>query len=138
MINLLWILVVAAAIFTQWYIIEELRKYPNKLVWAFLRLVVAGLFLFAYVQQGYVWYWAVNFMVFTFWFPFNVGLNLMRGKPIAYLSPKNSFVDRMLMKIFRYEFAVLAYAFVSFISAVGIMLYYGKCSWVYINAGLCL
>lgn len=138
MINFLWVGVVAVAVITQWYIIVKLRKYPNKFTWAFLRTIVAALFLFAYVQQGYVWYWALNYMVFTFWLPFNVALNLMRKESITYLSPKNSFVDRMVLKVFRYEYIVFVYAFMSMLSAIGIMYYYGKCSWVYVNAGLCI
>lgn len=138
MINFLWIGVVIVAIITQWYIIVKLRRYPNKPTWAFLRIIVASLFLFAYVQQGYMWYWALNYMVFTFWLPFNASLNLLRGKPITYLSPKNSWVDKIILKVFKYEFIVFVYAFMSMLFAVGAMYYFGKCPWVYVNAGFCI
>lgn len=137
MINFIWILVVSFFIVSQWYVIEKLGKYPNKPLWFLIRAIIAGVFLFFYVNQGYVWYWSLFYMIFTFWFPYNSTLNLLRGKPIMYLSPKNSFIDYIFLKIFRYEFAIFGYSLILFIAALGIMYFYGYCTWSEINAGLC-
>lgn len=137
MINFLWILVIVAAVVSQWYVIEKLRKYPNKPVWFFIRGLVAGGFLYLYIYQGYVWYWALVYMVFTFWWLFNTGLNILRGKELTYLSPKNSLIDKVLLKVFKYEYIIFMFSFILFLASVGIISFYGHCTWTEINSGFC-
>ena len=129
--------IVIAASISQWYIIEKRKKYPNKTLWFSIRIILAGLFLWLFIRDGYVWYWALSYLVFVFWLPFNVILNLLRGKPLTYLSPKNSVLDKWILKIFRINIAVYGFGLIAFISAVAIMILYGGCTWAEVNYGYC-
>ena len=128
-----WALLVVAASISQWYIIEKRGRYPNKKLWFAIRIVLAGLFLWLFIREGYIWYWAVCYLVFVFWLPFNVILNLLRGKPLTYLSPENSKLDRMVLWVFRINIAVYGFGLIAFVSAVAIMILYGGCTWAEIN-----
>jgi len=125
MINILWILVVAASVISQWYIIEEKHKYPKKKIWFFARVGIASIFMYFYLNNGYVWYWSLSYMVFTFWFPFNISLNILRGKTPFYLSAKNSDLDGFALTVFKEPFVVYAFSFILMISSIGIMWFYG-------------
>ena len=126
MIHFLWFLVIVLAIVSQNYIIEKLKRYPNKLLWFLLRVVVAIGFLCWYMSQGYMWYWTILFMVSSFWWPFNTFLNILRKKSPDYYSAKNSLVDRLLLKIFRYEELIFFFSFILMLIGVGIMYFYGQ------------
>jgi hypothetical protein len=137
MINLIWLLIVVLAVLSQFWIIEKKQKYPVKILWAAIRVAVAGVFMYFYIDLGYMWYWALLYMIGSFWGPFNLMLNFLRNKDLNYLSPKNSFVDRMLMKAFKDE--TIATLFIWFITVcgVGIMYFYGTTSWCELNPSLC-
>lgn len=129
-----WIFVVLLAVVSQWYIIEKKKVYPNKLLWFVIRAAVAGGFLVWYNELGYVWYWSLIYMAGTFWLPFNESLNYLRGKPFGYLSPKNSFVDRMIVKYLPGgAFAYVSFAFIFFLFAVINMIVHGQMTWAEIN-----
>ena len=132
-----WALIVIVAAVSQWYIIEELERFPNKKLWFAVRVVLAGLFLWLFIREGYIWYWSISYLVFVFWLPFNVILNLLRGNSILDLSPKNSVLDRLALKIFRVHLAVYGFGLIAFISAVAIMALYGQCTWAEVNYGYC-
>lgn len=133
MLSILWIIVILLAIVSQWYIIEKKKKYPKKLLWFSLRVVVATVFLYLYILQGYTWYAALIYMVGTFGFLFNLGLNLLRKKPLTYLSPKNSVVDKVLLYIFKYEYIIFWLSFLLLLFSIGNMVFYGKMTWYEIN-----
>jgi hypothetical protein len=137
MAYLFWFLFVALAIITQWDIIENKHRYPDKSLWFILRVVIAAFFMWWFVAIGYYWYWTIIFMAGSFWWPFNTGLNLMRGKPIAHLSPENSLVDKLLVKTIGYQITFWL-SLLFFIFAVSNMLLQGRCSWYELNHGLCL
>ena len=134
---ILWAVVVVAAALSQWYIIEKLERFPNKTLWFVVRAIIGGVFMWLFIRQGYIWYWAASYLVFVFWFPFNVILNLLRGKSLIYLSPENSLVDKWVLKIFRVNVAVYGFALIAMLSAIGIMAVYGYCTWAEINYGWC-
>ena len=125
MINILWVIVVISAAVSQWYIIEVQRKYPNKPFWFIIRILVGLFFLGLYLHNGYVYYWAILYMVGVFWFPFNTILNALRKKRFGYLSPKNSPVDDVLMRVFKYESIITFLSFFLFILSVLMMIFYG-------------
>lgn len=137
MIHLFWMIFVIASAVMQWYIIEKRKQYPEKGLWFITRAIFFLFFLSMYMVEGYVWYWAANFMIFTFWLPFNSILNKMRGLRITYLSARNSLVDRVLLKVFVYESIVFWFAFIALIGSVGMLYYYGHCTWFQVNNDLC-
>ena len=132
-----WAVLVIAAAVSQWYIIEKLKRYPNKKLWFAIRVIVGGLFLWLFIRDGYLWYWAASYLVFVFWFPFNVILNLLRGKGALYLSPINSTLDRIALWIFRVDMAVYGFGLIMMISSIAIMVLYGQCTYAEINNGYC-
>lgn len=134
---ILWAAVVVLAAVSQWFIIERLEKFPKKTYWFIARVIVAGIFLELFIRQGYVWYWAVCYLVFVFWLPFNVILNLLRGKGLIYLSPENSKIDKWVLKIFRIDVAVYGFGLIAMLAAIGVMIFYGHCTWAEANYGNC-
>jgi len=121
----------------QWYIIEKLNRFPNKDCWFLVRAAVALLYFVLFYRQGYVWYWILAYEIFGFWLPFNLTLNLLRGKKPWYLSAENSTVDRILLFIFRIDLVIFAISIIAFLSAWGIMYWYGHCTYWEINNGFC-
>lgn len=136
-IMILWALVVVAAAISQWYIIEKLNRFPKKNLWFIARVIVAALFMWLFVWQGYIWYWSLCYLVFAFWLPFNIIINILRGSDIFYLSPENSLVDRMLVNIFQVPMMIYLIGLVAMISSIGIMIFYGRCTWGDIAYGWC-
>ena len=124
MINIYWILVVALAVVSQWYIIERKNRKPKKVVWFAVRIVVAGGFFYFYQNLGYDPVWSISFMVGTFFGPFNEGLNKFRGKPWGYLG--DDWFDRIIGKVLVDNLMVIAVELLLLLWGVGSMLAYGK------------
>lgn len=137
MIHVFWIIFVIGSAFIQWYIIEKRKQYPHKDLWFLVRVIFFLFFLSMYMVEGYKWYWAANFMIFTFWWPFNTILNWKRGLRLTYLSARNSFIDRMLLKVFVHEFIIFVFAFIALLFSVGALHFYGKCTWYQVVNDLC-
>ena len=134
---ILWAVLVAIAAISQWYIIEKLGKFPNKRLWFIARAVVAALFMWLFDTQGYVWYWSLCYLVFVFWLPFNVIINLLRGSDLFYLSAENSWVDRMVLNILQIPLMIYLLGLMAMLSSIGIMAFYGHCTWSDIAYGWC-
>lgn len=137
MLHLFWVLFVIGCAWSQWHIIENEKRYPHKLLWFVFRIVMFLFFLGMYIAEGYKWYWATNFMVFTFWWPFNTMLNWFRGLRLTYLSASNSLVDRVLLMVFKHEFIIFSFAFLALLFSVGALHFYGKCTWFRVVNDLC-
>jgi len=123
-----WALTLFSLALIQWYIIEKKHRRPNKWFWYFIRLITGGLFLWWFVRLGFIWYWAAVFEVFTFWFFFNSILNIMRGKPVAYLSRTGDQIDALMLKLFP---AVVWWFFllIAAIFSIGNLYFYGRYTW---------
>ena len=100
LVSIMWIvLVVIPATLSQYYLIDKKKIYPNKVAWFLIRVVVAGVFFGFYIWQDFYYLQALFFMAFSFWWPFNTGLNLLRGRFFSNLAPKNDPIDWLLIKI---------------------------------------
>lgn len=124
MINVYWIIIVALAVVSQYYIIEKKEVKPNKALWFGIRVIIAVGFFYFYQKLGYDPVWSIGYMVGTFWGPFNESLNKLRGKPWGYLG--DDWVDKILRKIMPDNLIVLAAELLLFLWGVGAMLVYGK------------
>lgn len=122
MINLAWILIVIVAILGRHYLIEDNQ---DRFIWFVIRATIVTEFMLWYVHLGYAWYWAAFYMVGTFWFPYYVALNRLRGRRIDYLMPKDSLVNWILLKVLRTESIVFYVSLWLLILAVSLMLHYG-------------
>ena len=88
----------------NWYVIERLKQTPNHARgWTFRVLVILFVAFFKFDLETVDIFSGFSFPVSTFlyclgcglafWFPFDVGLNLLRGKVWNYLG-KDAFLDR--------------------------------------------
>ncbi len=84
-----WLAIIALEIVRNWYVIERKKQTPDyhtSVIFRFLALLVVN----ALVAPN-PFFWA--FQVFSFWVLFDIGLNLVRRKPLFYLG-ENSYIDR--------------------------------------------
>jgi len=126
MINLLWGIFVIISATIQWYIIAKQRRRPDKVFWFGIRIYVAALFMYMYIDNGYLWYWSLLFMMGSFWWPFNTILMLARGVPLRFLG--DDWVDRALLKITNKTDLIFYFSLIFCIITVGCQIFYGKIS----------
>lgn len=100
----IWFLLILAEIVRNWDIIEEKDKRPIYFESSVLRLAVGFVFWMGspFIWHGmtyWQWWGMIPMMLFSFWFLFDYGLNIARGKkPFWYLNPEGSFLDRLQCK----------------------------------------
>ena len=123
MINILWVVFILLSIISQWYIIEEKGRKPNKGLWFTIRCIVGGLFMWAYIADGYMWYWTAAFLVGSFWFPFNFGLSIARKNFDRHLG--DDFMDKILLRWFN-QTTVFYWSALILVITVGLMIFYGR------------
>ena len=124
---------------SDWYIIEKQNRYPDKTLMFILRVTAALLFGAFLVAKGYWWLWVCLYLPFGFWWPFNTLLNIFRGKRWWYLDvldAEDSKIDQFFKKTLG-EYMTFAFGLILFLSVVGIMYYYGGCTYSEINGGWC-
>lgn len=122
MIGLLWFLIVALAVASQWYIIEKKKIKPNKPFWFAIRIIVATGFFLLFQNAGYDPVWSISFMIGAFWGPFNEFLNWRRDKPMGYLG--DDWVDRIIKKILPDPMIVFTAELLLFLWGVGTLYLY--------------
>lgn len=85
MIELLWIAHIISESAIHAYIIKKLKKPINHKLAALIRIAYGGLFIFAFIGMGYIWYWSIAFVFVSHILIFPEALNIFRGKRIGYL-----------------------------------------------------
>lgn len=124
-LNILWIVVILLAALSQWYIIEVKKRKPDHSKWFIIRVIVSLLFVNLYLGNGYMWYWFIPYMVFTFAWLFPFLLNRFRGKRLGYMSARGSKYDRFILKIFKHEELVFLFGMVFMVIAIALQFAYG-------------
>jgi len=147
LLMLCWLFIIAIEVTFNWYVIEVKEKNINHLL-AFIPRMVAGLiFLAAFSEFGYYWYWSALFLVGTHALLFAEALNISRGKFIGYLgdpdlsNPNKSVFDKFLLRLADNEIVIMlwfTFRVLLFIFAVGNMIWQGQCSWYELNHNGCL
>ena len=132
-----WGIFVILMAIVQWYIIDVKIKFPDKTAWFNFRIFSGFIFLFIFNAQGYILYWTAPFLVFSFWLPFNIIINQLRGEPVFDLSPENSVLDEFVLKIFRLNVVVYGFGLIAFITVISMMVLYGQCTWSEVNYRHC-
>lgn len=89
----IWMLFIAFNVVYHWYLIERLKREPDHIAWAAIRVGAAA------VIGGFTGDLLTNMVAAGLMFPFffNYPLNLLRGKPLGYLSDRG--LDWVLKKI---------------------------------------
>ena len=132
--NILWIAIILLAATSQWYIIEVKFRNPNKLFWFSLRIIAFAGFLWWYMVDGFKWYWAGPYMVFTFAWLFPLFLNIFRpDKPVGYMA--NTGWDGLIKRTIGIQIYFYL-GFVLMLIAVLLQLVYGQLTFheaTYIN-----
>lgn len=111
---LTWIVLIWVEIFRNWCIIEVGNKRPTYWWSNIIRITVGFMFWIVSPMLArmdyYQWWGMIPMMLFTFWFVFDYGLNLVRNLvyrieddhreplPFYYLNPKGSWLDRLQYK----------------------------------------
>jgi hypothetical protein len=126
LVIIIWMAVVVLEAYRHYYLIEIERRSPNRVLSAILRSVAAvWLWLAAptTVPMELDQWWAIPIMeVFTFWFLFDLLLNIMRGRYFYYLG-NSKWIDRIQKQTVG-EFP--AFFFKALLALAGITLcYYG-------------
>jgi hypothetical protein len=119
--------------FLDWRTVKFEKRVPNKTLNFWIRAGIGAVFGTFLVLQGYVWYWVVPFILFGFWWPFNLLIGLfLHGDPFR-LSKSDSKIDDILKKIPGSWYWLL----LLFVITGAIMLFYGGCTYSEINNGYC-
>jgi hypothetical protein len=95
MLWILWILFIILQIVHHYYIIVVCKKSPNYIKHTLVRFIISYLLLLFFNSIT-----ILNFLILgtSFWFLFDIGLNVARGLPIDYVG-KNAWLDRLSAKI---------------------------------------
>jgi hypothetical protein len=89
-----FLILLAFELARNWYVIERLKQTPNQAKGWLLRVLV--IHFVSFVKFDFDLWPTVTYWIgcgLAFWFPFDVGLNLIRGKVWNYLG-KDAFLDR--------------------------------------------
>lgn len=95
-ITIFWLLIVEIEVFRNWFFIVKLKEpIPHK-KFAIERMIGSSIICAVFYPMIEFDNWiALPFMMaFTFWFLFDISLNLMRGKSILYFG-EGSWLDRI-------------------------------------------
>jgi fatty acid desaturase len=115
----------------DWDTVKRRKKVPDKKLLFYVRASAALLFGCYLILAGYTYYWVIPFLVFGFWWPFNVLMGLFLHWDPFRLSEKDSKIDDVLKKIpFSWYWLLLL-----FIITGALMAFYGKCTYSEVNAG---
>jgi len=120
--NILWIVLILVAAWSQYIIIEKSKRVPNHLLWFVIRAAAFGLFLWWYIAAGYYIVWAIPFMIASFGFLFPTLLNLFRGKEPEYLSDRG--YDKVIKKIFGHQQKAWFFWLMAFVITLPLQVYY--------------
>ena len=93
-----YLLVLTAFLIWNWYMISVQKKSPNHVYQALLRLSTFMIYsLISFHDWPNIITYALSLQL-AFWFPFQTGLNLMRGLAWNYISqsPTASLTDRIM------------------------------------------
>lgn len=115
-----FIIVLAAFLLWNWWLIVIKRRSPNHLAQTFWRFIAwaagAGLLSHGSWYGGAVLLFAFHF---AFWFPFSIGLNLLRHRAWNYIG-ENAWIDRQARK---WPGAFIMFSFIFFVAGVGYILW---------------
>jgi len=112
--------VIAVDILGNWYYIEKLNKRPNHpLLWITRALIVSFV-----VLDTELIYWALKAInaSFMYWFIFDTGLNIARGKRIDHLG--DAFLDGLQVKYLGYWNAFVIKLILSIYAAANMLYNY--------------
>lgn len=107
----------------DWYIIEVKKRSPNHGKGFTMRLVISSIVCLVVAKNNLDI--IENFIAapFIVWFVFQYGLNVLRGKPLTYLSPTSNNTDRILLKVFKNPKMVFVVLVVLFVSSIIFKIY---------------
>ncbi|MFN6088935.1 MAG: hypothetical protein ACK47E_09335 [Cyclobacteriaceae bacterium] len=112
-----FIIILSVELIRNWYIIVRLRQSPNHAKGVVLRLMAFFFVALITYDAEPVQMWTyIIFCFLSFWFPFDVGLNLLRGKAWNYQG-QTSLIDRLTYRfadiVWIVKFALMVYGFYS-------------------------
>jgi hypothetical protein len=98
---MIWLIYIIAEILIHYWWIEIKKSRPNYFV-VFIIRGIAAIIYGAYidVQNLTEWLPVITMQVCSFWILFDLGLNLLRNKPILYKGKNSGWLDKLPNSIY--------------------------------------